>query len=371
MNAISIMNAISRFSRAHALAALLPLVPLVSGACATAPPGGGTDSPRLYVTNQAAAAVSVVDVEAGTVEVVDLRGLGFGPTANPHHVVVEPDGSHWYVSLIGENRVLKFDRANRLVAAIEFERPGLLALHPTEDWLFVGRSMAAVNPPQRIGRIDRSSMEIEEFEVFVPRPHALAVHPGGEWVFVGSLAENSVVVVDARSGDAEIERLQGEMVHVLVQYAVSPDGRTLVATAEHSDRLLVFDLTVLPELRLVTEVPVGDRPWHPAFSPDGRHVWFGNLGADEVTVVDARTWQVEDVVRGEGLAQPHGLAISPDGRRVYVSNRNEAGSFAGTREHGYEGPPGTVVVIDAGSRAIVDVIEIPPYGSGAGMAQPR
>ena len=134
----------------------------------------------LYACNQGTAVVSVIDMEANVViRTVKLQPLGFTENSRPHHTAVEPDGSFWYVSLIGDDKVLKFNRDNELVAQTDFERPGMLALHPTQDLLFVGRSMKAVKPPQRIGMIQRSDMTIEEIDVFFSRPHALAIHPDG------------------------------------------------------------------------------------------------------------------------------------------------------------------------------------------------
>lgn len=349
---------------------------LAAAGCASPSPGGSGPAPApagalAYVANEASGVVSIVDTRDGSVEVVDLVAMGYGDTPKPHHVVVEPDGSHWYVSLIAANRVLKLDHRNRVVDSVVFERPGLMALGADDD-LWVGRSMAAVNPPQRIGWIQRSSMELEEIDVFVPRPHAIATDPSGRWVFTGSLAENTLVAVDTASGQAEITRLDdatGHMAHAFVHYAISPDGRWLVATAEHTGKVLVFDITSLPTLRLHTTLDVGARPWHPAFTPDGREVWFGNLGADQVTVVDATTWRVADVVDGRGLAQPHGIAIAPDGSRVYVSSRNELGSYPAAGTYGADA--GTLVVIDRAARRIVDVIEIPHWGAGMGLAGGR
>ena len=62
------------------------------------------------------------------VHTIDLQALGFAAMAKPHHIAVEPDGSHWYVSLIAANAVLKFNRDNELVGRLEFERPGLRAI---------------------------------------------------------------------------------------------------------------------------------------------------------------------------------------------------------------------------------------------------
>ena len=193
----------------HFLTAGLMLGILVLAACAptrstvqaagAAPPD---NRQYVYVCNQSDPSVSIIDVETlELVSTVDLGALGFDKNAKPHHIAVEPDGSFWYVSLIGAGKVLKFNYENELVGQADFEAPGMLALHPTEDLLFVGRSMMAVNPPQRIGMIERSTMEIEELDVFFPRPHALAIHPGGEYVFSASLAVNQFLSMNIESGE--------------------------------------------------------------------------------------------------------------------------------------------------------------------------
>lgn len=335
-------------------------------------PGGGTTvvgGPFLYVANQDAASVTVIDLASNEVaEIIDLAAMGYGPTAKPHDIAVEPDGSYWYVSLIAANTVLKFDRDNELVASVEFERPGLLAMHPTEDWLFVGRSMAAVNPPQRIGRIVRSTMEMEEFDVYVPRPHALAISPDGKTVYVGSLSENTIVTLDAESGEADLSRLEETEPHVLVQFAISPDGATLVATGQLSAKLLVFDISGGGPPTLEREIDVEAQPWHPSYTPDGGEVWFGNLMANVVTVIDADSWTVEAVITDPAITEPHGSTIGADGMHVYVSNRNTKAAYAAEADFGFETPASTLVVIDTSTHEVVSVIEMPPYGAGVGLA---
>ena len=374
---------IKQLAFASAFSALLAAPP----ACASASPsaeirpfeavphdesGVQIEPPYLYVANQGAATVTVIDAnEASVVAVIRLEELGFGPNARPHHIAVEPDGAFWYVSLIGENRVLKFDRENQLVGSLEFERPGMLAVHPTEDLLFVGRSMAAVNPPQRIGKIQRSTMTVEEIDVFVPRPHAIAVSRDGRWVFTSSLAENTLVAVEIESGEAELTRLDGNDPHVFVQFAISPDGGTLVATGQISGKLLVFDASTPRDLRLVREVAVNAEPWHPTYSPDGRSVYFGNLGTNTVTVIDASNWTIASVISGEGLSEPHGIAVTGDGERLFVSNRNVKGAYTSQEALGFEEPNGTIVVIDPVAGQVLGVLEVAPYAAGLGIAAPR
>lgn len=330
----------------------------------TPPPPPLTKDVRLYVANQEAATVSIIDVNTRRViETVDLQALGFTANAKPHHVVVEPDGSFWYLSLIADGFVLKFDRDNHLVGRAPFETPGMMALHPGGELLYVGRSMAAVNPPQRIGEIHRPDMSIDELDVFFPRPHAIAVAPDGQTVYTGSLAGNDIASVDVASSEAELTSLPGDP-HVFVQFAISPDGKYLISTGQLTGKLLVFDLADRLHPKLVHTVDVGTYPWHPAFSPDGRFVYFGNQESNSIMAVATDTWEVAHTVTGEGIAEPHGIAVSPDGRFLFVSNRNLKGTY---HAHGDDPRAGTVVVVDTSTFEIVSVIEVGRYAAGMGI----
>ncbi|CAN5123372.1 YncE family protein [soil metagenome] len=365
-------------------------------ACAARATGGGTpagepaqeaqatprltgDGPYLYVANQNGASVSIVDVDDRTVVGrVDLETLGFGSNPKPHDTAVEPDGSHWYVTLIGANRVLKFDRENRLVGQTEMEVPGLIVAHPTEDLLVVGRSMTAVNPPSSVALIRASDMTLmEEVEIVFPRPHALAIGKGGRWVYTASLAENRVAAIDLETGDVNLVEVPvsagpeaddssgahpaNHAPHTLVEFALSPDGRTMVAGGEVSGELLVFDLTDPATPRVVETIDLGGSPWHPAYTPDGRFVFVPLHRADAVAVIDASAWEVVARIEGEGLAEPHGAATSPDGRWVFVSNNNTGGGYVA---RGDLPEAGTVVVIDAVTREIVEILEVGPNAAG-------
>lgn len=322
----------------------------------------------LYVANQNGAVVSVIDMTSNTVvETVDLQALGFSATAKPHHIVVEPDGSAWYLSLIAENRVLKFDRDNRLVGQLEFERPGMMALDPSSDRLYVGRSMAAVNPPQRIGVVDRTTMELDEVDVFFPRPHAIAVSPSGRFVYSASLALNQLGAYDTETDAVELETLGGAT-HTMVQFALTPDGNTLLATGQLTGTLLVFDVSQSPTIELTGTIQVGHQPWHPVITPDGRFLYVGNKDDNSVSVVDLETLTVVTTITGPGLAEPHGSAVSADGKYVYISNRNLKGGYTSREHDGGEedGQVGTVVVINTASNTIETVIEVDRYPAGMG-----
>ena len=86
-------------------------------------------------------------------------------------------------------------------------------------------------------------MTIEEVDVFFPRPHALVVDPNGRRFFAASLGQNSVAWAPIGDPDVDLMEVDGMMNHMLVQFAVSPDGRRMVGGGQMTGDLLVFDLT--------------------------------------------------------------------------------------------------------------------------------
>lgn len=329
---------------------------------------------RLFVTNQAGASIAVVDERTARVDtVIDLRRLGFSENAKPHHVVVEPDGSHWYVSLIGDGRVLKFDHRHRLVGQVRMETPGLLALDPAHDSLYVGRSMTAVNPPKSLGVIARSSFTlVEEQEILVPRPHALATSADGRWVHTASLAENRIASVETATGRVTLTTIPGAA-RSLVMFAVSPDGRTMVAGAELSHTLFVFDLTTPPPLAPVREIPVAGKPWEARFALDNRTVYLTLLAKNAVAEVDAIGGTVTRVLPGSH-AQPYSMALAGDGTRAFVVSQNTGAVAPGESGHaqhgmaGHDAKDGWLSVVDLRTGKVTQVVMLGRGPTGLGAA---
>jgi YVTN family beta-propeller protein len=324
-------------------------------------------SQYIYVCNQGSASVSVIDATINElIATVDFTELGFSENAMPHHAVAEPDGSYWYVTLIGENRVLKFNRENELIGQAELEVPGLMAMHPADDILYVGRSMSAVNPPQSFGIVERSTMELlDERGLFFTRPHAIATTPDGSWTFVGSLSENQILSTNTETEESNLVNIPGTT-HTFINFAVTPDGNTMIATGQVSGQLLFFDISDPLNPRFTNSVEVGAMPWHPVISEDGKYAYFANKQDNSVSVVNLDTQTVEATIDGEGLAQPHGAVLSLDGKYLYVSNNNLNGSFNPEGREDIQSLPGTVVIINTESKSIERVIEVGRYASGIG-----
>jgi YVTN family beta-propeller protein len=321
---------------------------------------------RLYVANQDDATISIIDAGSRKLlETVDLRRYGFGDNAKPHHVQVERDGSAWYVTLIGAGKVAKLDRSNKLLGSTDLEVPGLITLHPSQDLMFVGRSMSAVNPPPRMAVIRRSDMQLmDEIDLLFPRPHGIVTHPDGQRVYVASLGTNQLASIGVGDGEVQLIEVPGQA-HGFVQAAVSPDGRWLAVTAELTDQLMIFDLRDPKSPKLSQTLLLPDGPFEPMFTGGGRWIFVTCLGGNRVAVVDTKTWKVTSVLEHPAFAQPHGIALSPDGQYVFISNRHQ---FGGAHQHqgGKPTGKGTVVAICAATRAPINALAVGNYAAGMG-----
>ena len=83
------------------------------------------------------------------------------------------------------------------------------------------------------------------------------------------------------------------------------------------------------------------------------------------------------VLRGPGIVQPHGTAVSNDGRWIYVSNNNLNQPAGAHAMHGSPATPaqplgpGTIVVIDGRTMKVAKVIEVGHNATGIAVRTTR
>ncbi|MEO6661152.1 MAG: FixH family protein [Burkholderiaceae bacterium] len=123
-------------------------------------------------------------------------------------------------------------------------------------------------------------------------------------------------------------------------WALSPSKNFIYVTMPVESAVAVVDVRTR---KLVKTIPTGARsaPTRVAVQPDGRQIWVGLDGSDEVIVIDAVTLsQARHVRVAAGL---HTLAFSTDSRHAFVSNTVS----------------GSVSIVDTRS---LDVLETLPVG---------
>ena len=325
----------------------------------------------LYVCVQDDAKVAVVDMSARKVlRTIDFQALGFPATAKPHYIVVEPDGSYWYVSLIGANRVLKMDRNDNIAGQFEMETPGMLALAGAKQ-LVATRSMSAVNPPKRIAIVDRSTMKGEEVEVLFARPHPMAATAA--YAYTGSLGVNQIASISLADQKVNVANLQSPGIHSLVQFTLSRDGKTMLGTGDVSGQLILFDLSQPAVPRVSKTLDVGKMAFDPVFSPDQKTILVPVKSTNEIVVVDAAAWKEVARIKDAKIQQPQQVVFSSDGARAFVTNNNKMDHMADPAMAGHDMPAGdptaSLVVIDVKTRKVETSIPLGKNLTGMGRAQ--
>ena len=91
-------------------------------------------------------------------------------------------------------------------------------------------------------------------------------------------------------------------------------GKYVFVSCRDADKLYIIDTA---KWKVVREIPVGDKPHHAASARD-KYIYTANMNSGDVSVVEIPSWKAVKAIKiGEG-ATPSQLAVSPDGRYVYV-----------------------------------------------------
>ncbi len=137
-----------------------------------------------------------------------------------------------------------------------------------------------------------------------------------------------------------------------------------------SGEIVVIDLSNPANRHEAGAVPVGGQPWHGTFSADGATFYVGNLSMNKFDVINPADLSFQSIGAGngsEGLAEPHGVEIHPDGSRLFISERNTRSGYR--PYYAFGDNAGTGVVIRTADHSIEKVIEIENFGAGMRLRQ--
>ena len=104
---------------------------------------------------------------------------------------------------------------------------------------------------------------------------------------------------------------------------MAPDGRTAYVTSNESIVVPIDTATGTPGAPIrvgVTGPGVHDQPDGIAITPDGRTVYVANIGSGTVTPIDTATNTPGEPV--EVGVRPRAIVITPDSRTAYVVNQS-------------------------------------------------
>ncbi|HEX2457468.1 MAG TPA: beta-propeller fold lactonase family protein [Vicinamibacterales bacterium] len=103
--------------------------------------------------------------------------------------------------------------------------------------------------------------------------------------------------------------------------AITHDDDFVWSVNPDNDSVSVFRVLNDENIK-VAEIPVGREPWCVAITPDDEKAYVTNMASGTVSVISTVSRQVVDTIRVG--TEPFGCAITPDGKDLYVANQSSA-----------------------------------------------
>ncbi|MCU1617295.1 MAG: hypothetical protein JWO98_4835 [Frankiales bacterium] len=139
----------------------------------------------------------------------------------------------------------------------------------------------------------------------------------GRQLYVANGATATITVIDTSTNEivASIPVSAGPPQFL----AFSPDGSRIYVSVWNAAKtihaLAVVDANTN---KVISTVPMASRPFLPAVTADGKHVYVPNHDTGDIVVVDTETLKVVADIKVP--ANPHWLSFTPDGKRAYVAD---------------------------------------------------
>ena len=173
-----------------------------------------------------------------------------------------------------------------------------------------------------------------------PIPHEIAASPNGELAVTseygtGSNPGRHLVVIDVATAEIvrRIDMGANSRPHSMV---FLDDNRHVITTLELREAIALVDVI---DGTIVRTYATGGRDSHMVrVTPDNRYAFVAARGSGTLSRIDLEV--MEDTMVLPTGARAEGIAIAPDGSKVWVANQNDS----------------TITIVDAGSMAIIGAI---------------
>lgn len=327
---------------------------------------------KAFITNQASDLVAVVNLDNN--HLIRLINVGGRDNINqpldaPHVITVDNQGRYFYVSLIAEGYMEKYD-------AHTYQQTGRIFIGTSPAHIVISSDgntgyITDFTSSGSIKVFDTQTMTITNSitELRMNRPHGLRLSHNGNLLFTATTTSEFLYVINTSNNEVEnVVQVDptvppgggGTTNFVPYQVAITPDDNFAYVSCRKSNDVRVFDIQTRT---FILNIPTGLNPLALEISPDGRWCYVPNQASNSVTVIDLLTNTVVKTISNVG-AQPHKIDFTADGHYAYVTCESTSGGFV--HHPATSGKkPGTTAVIDvwAGHNKIKD-IEMASYPAG-------
>lgn len=280
-------------------------------------------SPVLFVALRDADAVAAVDM--GTGEEVARIPTGVVPLS----VLMTPDERYLFVANTGgvistdENRLTVIETATHQVAANIEVDIGPLDLTVSAD----GQLVYVTNSESKSISVIEVASLTRRTRIRVPisgerGPYGVAIHPDGKRLYVTDINGNQVLIVDT-ARRATIGRI--DVIEDPRSLVISADGKRLYVSGGDFDDNGDGGIAVIDteSESVVTTLRMDGGIFRLALSPDGSRLYATDRANAQLIVVDVAQNRVVNTVKvlPEG-EETRDLFVSRDGSQIYVANQN-------------------------------------------------
>ncbi len=295
-------------------------------------PGGGVaitpNGEYAYVTNGAGTTVSVIQISNNTLYAT-ISGFDL-----PQGIAITPDGQYAYVTNEAGTTVSVIDLRpasptyNQIVSTITVSgQPFVITITPNGDYAYVSNVAYVINV---IKTSDNTVLVTPGLTNTFREPNGIAITPDNLFAYAADSQENTVSVIDIDPSSANYNTIK----EVITGFsypdiiAITPDGQyAYVANAGNSGGCVsVIDLrpasSTYNQILSTPGLTTGfNEPRGLAITPDGQYVYVTNTNGNSVSVIQISSNTILSTPGlTSGFDEPFAVAVTPDGQYVYVAD---------------------------------------------------
>jgi YVTN family beta-propeller protein len=271
----------------------------------------------LYVDNSLGDDITVIDL--GTLKVVGAIQVGH----LPHALCAPEDGRRLFTTIESENNLKIIDTATgKIVKTIPVTgRPNECASTP--DGRYVG---VPIRDRDAVDIVDTQAGKVVK-TLPVKMPHNCFNTGNNNDMYVSSMGSNEIDVIDLKKMEYSARIPTGGIPR---PYAVSPDEKTLYTALTNLHGFAIADIPsrkVIERVELPPAPPLNcplevNTPTHGlALTPDGRQLWVTSLADGGIYAYDLAARKPSPLIRVGKC--PNWVSFSPDGKYCAVSNSDD------------------------------------------------